>query len=453
VRDTVNLFKQGFPVVGLVHAPFEKLARLQAAQLGVPDAPIFAYPQDLPDKDSAEVVEARAREAVERAARFLLGNERVRQIANAESAANDHRNVLCSIDGECGLISSVYEAADVEAFTTLVFEQGWTDGFPVLPPTEQRVRAMLDACERDPYEIVGLIPPGDGIATIEKIAINAVMAGCLPEHLPVIIAGIEAMLDPVFELNRVQCTTGGPAPLAIISGPVVKALGFNYGPGVFSGNGARANAAIGRAIKLTLWNIGLGRPGQLSQATFGHPAGYGYLLAERPPDDENPWEELHVSSGFSSTDSAITMFPAGSHLQIATGIGAKAFDDNLQVIADSICHLGHFYAATQKLVVLNPQAARTFHQAGWTKQMFRDALLTRCKRRARDLKHIGGVSTTLANHWTTLVDTSDDEALVPAMLDEHHLQVMVAGGWASPSSPCLIIFSMHGEMVTRKINV
>lgn len=334
MRDTVNLFNQGVPVVGLVHEPFEKLARLQAAQLGVPNAPIFAYPQDLPDKDSVEVVGARAREAAARAARFLLGNERVGQTANLNAAANDHCNARCSIDGECGFMSGLYEAASLEEFTTLAFENGWTDGFHVLPPTEARVRAMLDSCGSDPYEIVGLIPPGDGIATIEKIAINAVMAGCLPEYMPVIIAGVEAMLDPAFELNRVQCTTGGPAPLAIISGPVVKELSFNYGPGVFSGNGARANAAIGRAIKLILWNIGLGRPGQLSQATFGHPGGHGYLLAERPPDDENPWEELHVTAGFNSSDSAITMFPAGSHLQIATGIGAKTFDDNLAVIAE-----------------------------------------------------------------------------------------------------------------------
>ncbi|MGH9842378.1 MAG: hypothetical protein ACREEM_26825, partial [Blastocatellia bacterium] len=350
-----------------------------------------------------------------------------------------------------GFMSATYETADVEAFTEMTFEKGWTDGLTVLPPTEARVRAMLDYLERDPYEIIGVIPPGDGIATLEKIAINAVMAGCLPEYLPVVVAAIEAMLDPVFELNRVQCTTGGPAALAIISGPVVKALGLNYGPGVFSGNGARANAAIGRAIKLVLWNIGLGRPGQLSQAAFGHPAGYGYVMAERPPDDDNPWEELHVAAGLSSSDSAITMFPAGSHLQIATGIGAQTFDDNLEVIADSIRHLGHFYAATQKLVVLNPQAARTFHQAGWTKQMFRDALIERSRRPARELKHIGGVSTTLANHWTTLVDADDGDALVPAMLGPRHLPVIVAGGWTSPSSPCLIIYSMHGEMVTRKI--
>ncbi len=462
MRDTINILNQGIPVVGLVHEPFEKLARLQAVQLGVPQAPLLAYPQDLPDKDIAEVLEVRAREVLTRAGDFLLRRERskrlsaapvpdIRELASSVNAdANDH-HIQCSIDGECGFMSRVYDTENVDEFTDLAFEKGWTDGLPVLPPTEARVRSMLDHLGRDPFDIVGIIPPGDGIATLEKIAINACLAGCLPEYMPVIVAAVEAMLDPAFELNRVQCTTGGPAALAIISGPVVKALGLNYGPGVFSGNGARANAAIGRAIKLILWNIGLGRPGQLSQATFGHPAGYGYLLAERPPEDDNPWEELHVSAGLRSEDSAITMFPAGSHLQIVTGIGAKTFDDNLQVIADSICHLGNFYAATQKLVVVNPQAARAFHQAGWTKEMFRDALLERCLRPVRDLKHVGGVSATLASHWTTLVDINDDEALVPAMLDPHHLQILVAGGWASPSSPCLIIYSMHGEMVTRNI--
>ena len=449
MRDTIEILNRGIPVVGLVHQPFEHLARLQAAQLGVPRLPLLAYPQDLPDQDSAETIERKAREVAVRAASFLRGEEHHLD-TTVETVTS---NAQCSVDGECGLMSRIHEYADFEQFTAASFDNGWTDGLPLLPPTEANVRAMLNSITRDPFDIIGVIPPGDGIATLEKIAINAVMAGCLPEHMPVIVAAVEAMLDPAFELNRVQCTTGGPAALAVISGPVVKSLGLNYGPGVCSGNGSRSNAVIGRAIKLILWNIGLGKPGQLSQATFGHPSGYGYVLAERPPDDENPWEELHVSNGSRSTDSAITMFPAGAHLQIATGIGAKTFDDNLQVIADSICHLGNFYAATQKLVVVNPQAAGAFHQAGWTKEMFRDALLARCRRLVRDLKHVGGVSITLANHWTKLANTEDDDALVPSMLGPRHLQVLVSGGWASPSSPCLIVYSMHGEMVTRKIDI
>ena len=130
---------------------------------------------------------------------------------------------------------------------------------------------MLEYVGRDPAEVIGIVPPGEGIATVEKVAINAVMAGCRPGYLPIVITALEALLDPAFELLRVQATTAGPVPLTIISGPVVKQLGFNYGAGAFTGTGHRPNSTIGRAIRLILWNIGYARPGQMSQATQGHP--------------------------------------------------------------------------------------------------------------------------------------------------------------------------------------
>ena len=195
------------------------------------------------------------------------------------------------------LRSKVHEARDTSEFMELVYEQGWTDGPPVFPPTDDRVEAMVRYVGRDPGEVIGVVPPGEGVATIEKIAINAVMAGCRPEYMPIVIAALEAMLDPAFELLRVQATTAGPAPLAIVSGPVVRKLGFNCGAGAFTGTGHRANSTIGRAIRLMLWNIGYGRPGQMSQATMGHPGRYAYLIAERPADDGNPWEALHVTNG------------------------------------------------------------------------------------------------------------------------------------------------------------
>ena len=154
---------------------------------------------------------------------------------------------------EVQLVSKVFECADIDEFTELAYKNGWTDGLPVLPPTEKKVRAMIDYIKRDPQEVLGVVSPGEGVATIEKVAINAVMAGCLPEYLPVVITAVEAMLDNTFELMRVQCTTGGPGPLAIISGPVVKKLNFNCGEGAFTGTGHRANSTVGRAIRLILW--------------------------------------------------------------------------------------------------------------------------------------------------------------------------------------------------------
>jgi hypothetical protein len=350
------------------------------------------------------------------------------------------------------LTSKVYEARDMAEFVEMVYEQGWTDGLPVFPPTDDKVLAMIDYVRRDPGEVIGVVPPGEGIATVEKIAINAVMAGCKPEYMPIVVTALEAMLDPAFELLRVQATTAGPAPLCIISGPVVKKLGFNYGAGAFTGTGHRPNATIGRAIRLILWNIGYGRPGQMSQATMGHPGRYASRIAERPPDDGNPWEELHVSNGLKSTDSAVSMFPVVTHDQITPAIGTQSFENSIYVIVDSICHLGNFRAASPKLLVLNPQAAAILNEAGWTKAKLTDLLVQRCVRPVRDVRRTGGLSETYKTHWTKVADATNDDAMVPAVVGPHGLQLLVSGGWGSASSQSIWLNSVHGDMITRKID-
>lgn len=350
------------------------------------------------------------------------------------------------------LTSRVYEAADFDEFVEMAYERGWTDGLPVFPPTDAKIEAMIDYVGRKPDEVIGVVPPGEGIATVEKVAINAVMAGCKPEYMPIVLTALEAMLDPAFELLRVQATTAGPAPLAIISGPVVKQLGFNYGDGAFTGTGHRANATIGRAIRLILWNIGYGRPGRMSQATMGHPGRYSYLVAERPPDDGNPWTQFHVSNGLQPEDNAVSMFPSVTHYQVTPAIGTQTFENSVYVLVDSICHLGNFRAATQKILVLNPQAAQILNDAGWTKERFRDHLLERCLRPVRDIKRTGGLSVTYKDHWTKLVDPNDDDALVPSMIGPEGLQILVSGGYGSASSQSIWIDSVHGVLVTRKID-
>jgi hypothetical protein len=350
------------------------------------------------------------------------------------------------------LTAKTHEAADLAAFIDMAYERGWTDGLPVYPPTDDLVEAMLEYVGRDPAEVIGIVPPGEGIATVEKVAINAVMAGCRPEYLPIVFTALEALLDPAFELLRVQATTAGPAPLTIISGPVVKQLGFNYGAGAFTGTGHRPNSTIGRAIRLILWNIGYARPGQMSQATQGHPGRYAYLVAERPPDDGNPWEPFHVTNGLQPEDNAVSVFPSVTHYQITPAIGTQTFENSVFVITDSICHLGNFRAATQKLLVLNPQAVQILNDAGWSKARFRDYVMQRCVRPVRDIKRTGGLSVTYKNHWTKLVDVDDEDALVPSMVGENGLQILVSGGWGSASSQSAWLDSVHGELITRKID-
>ena len=172
--------------------------------------------------------------------------------------------------------------------------RGWTDGLPIVPPTLPRVEAMCAAASRAPSDVLGEVEPLRGEATVEKIAANAVMAGCRPEHFPVVLAAVEAMLDPAFNMRGVQTTDENVAPLLIVSGPIAARLGINAGFGAL-GPGWRANAAIGRAVRLVMLNLGGGWPGAVSLAGLGQPGRYTLCLAERA---DSPWPPLHVELGY-----------------------------------------------------------------------------------------------------------------------------------------------------------
>jgi hypothetical protein len=174
-----------------------------------------------------------------------------------------------------------FEPQTLDDFTEvmeLLFESGWTDGLPVVPPTARNVQRLLTGTTRPPDELIGRIPPKGGRATIEKIAINAVMAGCKPAYLPVVITAVEALLDDRCNTRGVQCSTHISTPLVIVNGPIVQELEINTGHNVF-GQGWRANATIGRAVKLVLVNLGGAIPGITDKATFGHPGKFTYCVA------------------------------------------------------------------------------------------------------------------------------------------------------------------------------
>ena len=207
------------------------------------------------------------------------------------------------------------EVADLEDAVELCYERNWTDGLPVVPPTKKAVDRILAFLGRDPEEVVGVVPPGNGVATIEKIAINCTMAGCRPEYVPIVIAAVEAVLEERFNLNGVQTTTHSCAPLCIISGPAVKSLNINTKEGSF-GHGCRASASIGRAIRLILWNIGRGYPGEPCKTTLGHPGYYSFCVAE--DQDSNPWESLHVERGFRPEDTVVTLSGVTAPMTVAS---------------------------------------------------------------------------------------------------------------------------------------
>ena len=183
-----------------------------------------------------------------------------------------------------------------EAINDYFYEQGWTDGLPIVPPTRERVDKMLAGMAwRDADELIAVIPPAMGQATLTKIATNCVMAGCRPEYLPVVVAAIEAVSEPAYGLAHRQTTTHAGAPLVIVNGPIVRQLRINYGTGVF-GPGWRANATIGRALRLNLVNLGGAIPGEVDFCQHAHPGKYTYCIAEH--EAANPWE--HCTSNAAS---------------------------------------------------------------------------------------------------------------------------------------------------------
>ena len=183
------------------------------------------------------------------------------------------------------IVSGVNTSQGVIETIEQYYENGWTDGFPIVPPTEDAVSDMINASGRDPYEVLGVVPPRNGVATVEMVATNAVMAGCKPEYMPVVLAAVEALLDEEFDVQGLQATSDPAAPMVIVCGPVVQEIGINHGASLF-GPGTRANATIGRSLRLILINLGGGYPDSGDKSTLGSPAKYSYCVGV---DIDTPW--------------------------------------------------------------------------------------------------------------------------------------------------------------------
>ena len=332
----------------------------------------------------------------------------------------------------------------------LMYETGWTDGLPVVPPTRERVDRFVKHLGRPPDEFIAEIPPLGGRATIERVAVNAVMAGCLPEYMPVVIAAIHAMMDDRFNLRGVQASTGIHTPLLIVNGPIAKKLNINSGYNCF-GQGWRANATIGRAVKLVLVNLGGAIPGETNKSTFGHPGSYTYCIAEN--EDVNPWEPFHVESGYAPTDSTVTVFPAEAPHNVM--YHAANPRDFLTVLADSMCTLGNvqMYVMGDTFVVLGPEHARMLAQAGWRKRDIKLFIFENARKPVGRLRH-GGPPQGDSNRgllWPRFVDPSDDAQMVPVVRRSEDIHVLVAGGAGGPHS--VYLPGWGSRMAIRKIEV
>ena len=285
--------------------------------------------------------------------------------------------------GETGLQSRRVELGAQEDEIEALFDRGWADGLPLVPPTEARVLRMLDGTTRDPQEVIGKIPSDLADCTVEKVAINAVMAGCKPEYLPVVLAAVEAVLEEPFAMHGVLATTMYVGPVVIVNGPIRRAIGMNT-QGNALGQGFRANNTIGRALQLVIRNVGGGRPQEVDRATLGNPGKLTFCIAE--DEEGSSWESLATERGIVAGKSAVTVF-AGYGVQGIVDQKSRDPESLAQSFAECLKALQHpkLYLGADAIIVVCPEHERTFREAGWSKARLYDELYERTQRPADEL--------------------------------------------------------------------
>ena len=258
------------------------------------------------------------------------------------------------------------EIAELEDDVEAMYARGWSDGLPLVPPTEERVLAMLSGTSRAPDDVVTVVPPDLVECSVEKVAINAVMAGCKPEYLPVVLAAVEAACTDRFNMHGVLATTMGVGPVVVVNGPIRRAIGMNSGMNVF-GQGNRANATIGRALQLVVRNVGGGRPGEVDRATYGNPGKLGFCFAES--EESSPWGPLSADLGIEAGRNTVTVF-AGEGPRNVIDQASREPESLTRSFAATLRALHHpkLMMGFDAMLCIGPEHARAFRDAGWSKE-------------------------------------------------------------------------------------
>lgn len=374
----VELERRGVPTVIYTAAAFGRDAQESARTFGLPGLPLAVIPLPLTNQPPESI-----RKMVDGCFEEVIAGltHPVRAPASRPEAAGvlDERLVFEGAD--------LLEAS--EAMTRRLLEAGWSDGFPLVPPTPRAVEAMLRGTSRARDEVIAILEPGFGRATVEKIAINAVMAGCQPEHLPVLIAAVRCLAEPRMYLRNKAMSTGPHAPLLLISGPKARALGVNsgscaLGPGAVSA----VNTALGRAVRLIMMNVGHTYPGVSDMDTIGSPAKYSLCVAEN--EAESPWEPYHVEKGYAREQSTVTvqfvyglceLFDFANHRPERLVEVFATAATNVAQVGTGLWLIGRRsdprYRTEEKehnLLLICPEHAQRFAASGWSKADVRAAL-------------------------------------------------------------------------------
>jgi hypothetical protein len=320
-----------------------------------------------------------------------------------------------------------------------LFDRGYSDGLPLVPPTPSRVVEMLDATSRDAQDVVGLIPPYDGTATVEKVAINAVMAGCPPDVFPIVLAVVEAACDPVFALLGLVSTTHPSGPVVVVSGPLAGEVGMNSA-GNALGQGNRANATIGRALQLVVRNVGGGKPQEEDRAAHGQPGKLTSCFAERLHD--SPWPGLAQARGVPAGETGVTVF-AGEAPRLVVDQLARTPEHLCASFGEALEWVSHRRVrfAFDAILVVGPEHGRVFREGGWDRQRVQNELFERSRSPAGELvRGAGGIAEGIEARFVT-----DPAAAIPKFAAPERILLAHAGGDAG-------LFSMiYGGWVAGEI--
>ncbi|MCY4533364.1 MAG: redoxin domain-containing protein [Gammaproteobacteria bacterium] len=331
-----------------------------------------------------------------------------------------------------------------------MFDQGFSDGLPVIPPTPERVLRMLSGTKRDSQEVVAVMPPNMAKVTVEKIAINAVLAGCKPEYLPVVIASVEAVCTDDFNIHGVMATTMGASPVMVVNGPVRHQIGMNMGLGAL-GQGNRANATIGRALRLTIRNVGGARPGGTERSTFSNPMKFTMCFAEW--EERSCWDPLHVDRGFALEDSVVTVFAMSGGPTIIIdedSLGGDALAGNIGAATTTMLN-ARAYGFSNCLMVVSPEHVDTFKRDDYSKVQMRRRMQVASEKTVEQLSELG----LTAEQQVQLGALEPGTRLSKFGMDED-IDIVVAGSEAGKSTAFFhgwIPRSIGSIPVSRKIEV
>ena len=318
---------------------------------------------------------------------------------------------------EPSLRSATYDVADFHEANELFQRNGWTDGLPIVPPTEDLVRRFVDASGLGPADVVGTEPVRRRRITAEKVAIAAVMAGCRPEYMPVVAALVRAVCEPAYGLHGCTASTGGSAPFVVVNGPIRRALEMNATHNALA-NGGRANATIGRALRLLIINVLGGIPGRLDRSTLGHPGKFTFCVAE--DEEDSPWPSLAAERGVPAGSSAVTVLAAESPHQIMnewTADPRELLDTYAAAIRANM--LTYSIWAGNYALVIAKQQRDIIVAAGWSKADIRHYVFEAARVRRGDWRAVGK---------SAVAGRKDETAVYAALRSPDDLLVVAAGG-------------------------